>query len=51
MPRVTEKEKIPSIEIEGVTCAKPPPKKKKVFSSDGKSMWWEPLKKEEVEKK
>jgi len=39
-----KKEKIPAIEIEGETCAKPPPRKKKVFSSDGKSMWWEEVK-------
>ena len=38
-------EKIPGIEIVGETCAKPLPKKKKVYSSDGKSMWLEEIKK------
>jgi len=36
--------KVPAIEIVGKTCAKPLPKKKKVFSSDGKSMWYEEVK-------
>jgi len=36
--------KVPAIEIVGETCAKPLPKKKKVFSSDGKSMWYEEVK-------
>jgi hypothetical protein len=43
--RFEMKEKIPAIEIVGETCAKPQPKKKKVFSSDGKSMWYEDAKK------
>ena len=38
------KREIPAIEIVGETCAKPQPKKKQVFSSDGKSMWYEDAK-------
>jgi len=43
--RFEMKEKVPAIEIVGVTCAEPPARKKKVFSSDGKSMWYEDVKK------
>jgi len=35
-----KKKKIPAIEIEGETCAKPLLRKKRVFSSNGKSMWY-----------
>jgi len=42
---MNEKKKIPAVEIAGETCAKPLPKKRKVFSSDGKSMWYEEEKK------
>ena len=36
-----KKHEVPAVEIVGETCIKPLPKVKKVFSSDGKSMWYE----------
>ncbi len=34
------REKIPAIEVVGVTCGKPLPTKKAVFGPDGKSRWF-----------
>jgi len=44
MTEEKKKKKVPVIEVVGETCAKPLPRKKKVFSSDGKSMWYEEVK-------